>query len=193
MIMRFAFVAGVLAMALANGAAAGAAQPLPAKIRRVVLDPAENGFRWKLVEAPMPTPGPRQVLLHVRAVSLNRGDIEMLAADGGGHAGQIVATDAAGEIVAIGSDVKTLRAGERVTSLYFQVAPTKSSSARRRLAQTTASTIASRPSGPLACSISRAVMAPTTCACARLSSSAGYTLSSTGCSDCRTIRQRWNT
>src|SRR5262245_30105465 len=100
------------------GSAAGA-ERTPTAARKVVLEKVESGFRWKLVEAPVPAPGPHQVLLHVRAVSLNRGDLETLAPDAG-RPGLVVASDAAGDIVAVGSDVKDFRPGDRVTSLYFR-------------------------------------------------------------------------
>jgi NADPH:quinone reductase-like Zn-dependent oxidoreductase len=57
--------------------------------------------------------------VHVRAVSLNRGDLEMLAPDAG-RADLVVASDAAGDVVAVGRDVKDVRPGDRVTSLYFK-------------------------------------------------------------------------
>jgi NADPH:quinone reductase-like Zn-dependent oxidoreductase len=87
----------------------------------VVLDKFEGGYRWKLIEAPVPSIGERQVLVHVRAVSLNRGDLEMF--DGAGprdFSGRLAGSDAAGDVVAVGSKVKGVRAGARVTSTYFR-------------------------------------------------------------------------
>jgi NADPH:quinone reductase-like Zn-dependent oxidoreductase len=93
----------------------------PAKTRKVVLESTGSGYRWKLVEAPVPAPGPRQVLMRVRAVALNRGDLEMLAPSPGADlSGMVVASDAAGEILAVGSDVTEFRPGMRVTTLYFR-------------------------------------------------------------------------
>lgn len=97
---------------------AAEAQERPTTTRKVVLDKTDTGYRWKLVEAPVPQLGPRQVLVHVRAVSLNRGDLEMLESDNG-REGLVVASDAAGEILAVGSQVKGFKLGMRVTSLYF--------------------------------------------------------------------------
>jgi NADPH:quinone reductase-like Zn-dependent oxidoreductase len=110
------------ALALAALVVAGppaSAEPTPATTRKVVLEKGETGYRWKLIDAPVPALAPHQVLVHVRAVSLNRGDLEMLAPDAG-RPGLVVASDAAGDIVAVGSDVKDFRAGDRVTSLYFR-------------------------------------------------------------------------
>jgi NADPH:quinone reductase-like Zn-dependent oxidoreductase len=99
-----------------------AADPtLPKTTRTVVLDKTDAGYRWKLIEAPLPALGPRQVLVRVRAVSLNRGDLEMLAPSPGSDlAGLVVASDAAGEILATGSEVTAFKPGMRVTTLYFR-------------------------------------------------------------------------
>jgi NADPH:quinone reductase-like Zn-dependent oxidoreductase len=103
-----------------SSAAAEAAAP-PTLTRKVVLDKTDAGYRWKLTQAPVPKLGPRQVLVHVRAVSLNRGDLEMLESSSGrDYSGLVVASDAAGEVVAVGSDVIGYKPGMRVTSLYFK-------------------------------------------------------------------------
>ncbi len=100
---------------------AAEAQKPPATTRRVVLAKTETGYRWKLVEAAVPTLGERQVLVRVRAVSLNRGDLEMLEPGGGRDlSGQVVASDAAGDVIAVGSRVVGFKPGMRVTSLYFR-------------------------------------------------------------------------
>jgi NADPH:quinone reductase-like Zn-dependent oxidoreductase len=94
---------------------------LPTSTRKVVLEKAEKGYRWALTQAPVPTPGEHQVLVHVRAVSLNRGDLEMLEASGSrDYSGLVVASDAAGDVVSVGKAVKSARPGQRVTSLYFR-------------------------------------------------------------------------
>jgi NADPH:quinone reductase-like Zn-dependent oxidoreductase len=102
--------------------AASAAEQVPATARKVVLEKAQTGYRWKLIEAPVQQPGARQVLVRVRAVGLNRGDWEMLprSNSSGALVGRIPGSDAAGDIVAVGKDVKGFRPGMRVTSLYFR-------------------------------------------------------------------------
>jgi NADPH:quinone reductase-like Zn-dependent oxidoreductase len=99
-----------------------AAEPIPTTARKIVLEKAETGYRWKLVAAPVPQPGDRQVLVHVRAVGLNRGDWEVLGANNsnGALVGRIPASDAAGDVVAVGKNVQGFRPGMRVTSLYFR-------------------------------------------------------------------------
>jgi NADPH:quinone reductase-like Zn-dependent oxidoreductase len=108
----FALLAGV----------AQAAEQIPTTARKIVLEKAETGYRWKLIEAPVPQPGDRQVLVHVRAVGLNRGDWELLGTNNsnGALVGRIPGSDAAGDVVAVGKNVKGFRPGTRVTSLYFR-------------------------------------------------------------------------
>jgi NADPH:quinone reductase-like Zn-dependent oxidoreductase len=94
--------------------------------RQVVLAKSGNGYQWKLTTAPVPAVGERQVLIRVRAVALNRGDLEILAPPSGvGNSGpdisgRIVASDAAGDVLAVGSKVTSVKPGARVTSTYLK-------------------------------------------------------------------------
>ncbi len=118
--IRFAGLLAALHLACFATTAA-AVDALPQTTRKVVLEKSDTGYRWKLVEAPVPALGPRQVLLHVRAVALNRGDLEMLAPSPGADlGGLVVASDAAGEVLAVGGEVADFKPGMRVTSLYFR-------------------------------------------------------------------------
>lgn len=94
----------------------------PTTTRKVVLEKTANGgYRWKLTEAQVPSIGDHQILIHVRAVALNRGDLEILDPDRGpDRSGRMVASDAAGDVVAVGKSVTQVRPAERVTSTYFK-------------------------------------------------------------------------
>jgi NADPH:quinone reductase-like Zn-dependent oxidoreductase len=93
----------------------------PSTTRKVVLEKSANGYHWKLTEAPVPAVGDHQVLIRVRAVSVNRGDIEALAEDRGpDRSGLLVASDAAGDVVAVGKAVTHVRPGSRIVSTYFK-------------------------------------------------------------------------
>lgn len=72
----------------------------------------------KVREAARPTPGPEEVLVRVRAATLNRADLGVAA----GHAhgamggpGTILGLDFAGEVAAVGNAVTGIKPGDRVT------------------------------------------------------------------------------
>lgn len=77
----------------------------------------------KRVEGPAARPGPGQVLVRMRAASLNYRDL--LIAQGRYGRGElryplVPLSDAAGEVIEVGSGVTTLRPGDRVASSFFQ-------------------------------------------------------------------------
>jgi|SRR6185436_19028002 NADPH2:quinone reductase len=70
-----------------------------------------------LKDIPRPSAGPEQVLVQVRASSLNRADLAMLrgAAHGRvGGMGTALGLEWAGEVVEVGESVKRWRVGDRV-------------------------------------------------------------------------------
>jgi NADPH:quinone reductase len=71
----------------------------------------ESGIHWRVSEIAEPQPGPAQLLLRVKAASINRGESVLLRTKLPAGAGGI---DAAGEVVAIGSKVSRFKPGDRV-------------------------------------------------------------------------------
>ncbi len=77
---------------------------------------------WSRVDLPDPTPGPGQVLIRVKAVSLNTRDLVVIA----GYfpippkEKAIPVSDGAGEIVAVGAGVTRWSVGDRVFGSYYQ-------------------------------------------------------------------------
>lgn len=73
----------------------------------------------RVQDMPRPTPGPEEVLVRVRAATLNRADLGVAAGHSHGSmggAGTILGLDFAGEVVAVGSAVKGVKPGDRVTA-----------------------------------------------------------------------------
>lgn len=75
-----------------------------------------------LAERPEPTPGPGQVLVAVKAVSLNYRDL--LVAKGQYNPKmplpRVPCSDCAGEVVAVGDNVLSVKPGDRVCGTFFQ-------------------------------------------------------------------------
>jgi NADPH:quinone reductase-like Zn-dependent oxidoreductase len=110
-----------LGLWLLTGSASGAADPTPQTTRKIVFEKIDKAYRYRLTEGPLTALGDHQVLVHMRAVSLNRGDWEILTMDPGVDIdGRIAGSDGAGDIVAIGPAVRGFHLGEKVTSLYFR-------------------------------------------------------------------------
>ena len=86
----------------------------------IVATTGLDGLR--IGERPTPKIGPRQVLVRIRAASLNYRDVMILS--GGYVRGvslpRIPLSDGAGEIVEIGSEVSRVAVGDRVCGTFFQ-------------------------------------------------------------------------
>ncbi|KAL2844902.1 zinc-type alcohol dehydrogenase-like protein [Aspergillus pseudodeflectus] len=87
------------------------------QMKAVRLVPAANDKATAEVhEEPLPSPGPREVLIKVHAVSLNYRDTALLRGEyRAKHKKDVIpVSDGAGEVVAVGSDVTRVRKGDRV-------------------------------------------------------------------------------
>jgi NADPH:quinone reductase-like Zn-dependent oxidoreductase len=88
------------------------------------LIPAPKGIdSLTLSERPDPTPGPRQVLVRVRATSLNYRDlmtVEGSSARAAPKPDLVPLSDGAGEVVAVGPGVTRVRTGDRVAGCFMQ-------------------------------------------------------------------------
>src|ERR1700760_1067313 len=77
----------------------------------------ENGVQ--VTDAPKPTPKPHELLIKVKAASLNRADLAVASGHRHGTVGgpgTIVGLECAGEVEAVGADVKDFKPGDRVMS-----------------------------------------------------------------------------
>src|SRR5688572_7473222 len=109
-------------VALALGATSAYAQVVDT-IRQYQFEPAASGYRIVLKEVPRPVAGDDEVLVRVRATSLNRRDLNMLQnddADNSGYAGGIPLSDGAGEVIGVGRDVTGFKVGDRVAGIFFE-------------------------------------------------------------------------
>jgi len=90
------------------------------KCVEIVATTGVEGLR--LTERPMPKVGPRQVVVRIRAASLNYRDAMILSGGyvRGVNLPRIPLSDGAGEIVEMGSEVTRVNVGDRVCGIFFQ-------------------------------------------------------------------------
>ncbi|NBC37119.1 alpha/beta fold hydrolase [Novosphingobium sp. FSY-8] len=105
--------------------AADQPQDIPMTNRRYELVQTPNGYDLARADGPIPVPGEGEVLVRVRAVSLNRRDLGVrdlsYPVNGADHF--LPLSDAAGDVVAVGPGVTGWAVGDRVTSTFFQHHP----------------------------------------------------------------------
>ena len=75
----------------------------------------------RLVERPDPKPGPGQAVVAMKAASLNRRDVNVMSGGYGGAkpATRIPLSDGAGDVIAVGEGVTSVKVGDRVTATHF--------------------------------------------------------------------------
>lgn len=119
-----AFLCAALAAAVLLCSPASASQwsiPATQKQYRLIKSGAE-GYVLKEVQAPVRKPGEHEVLVRVRATSLNRRDIFVLKGQYPMRARDslVPLSDGAGEVVALGPGVTRFHRGDRVAAIFFQ-------------------------------------------------------------------------
>ena len=81
------------------------------------MNTTETEARLELRDTPEPRPGPRQLLVRVRAAGLNRGEFIIGGLVKAGNA-KALGIEAAGEVVQAGAEVTRFRPGDRVMGRF---------------------------------------------------------------------------
>lgn len=99
-----------------------AADPVKGSMQQYRLEKAEQGYKLALREVPLPTPGSHEVLVRVRATSLNYRDLLVRAGQypGAELSGIVPLSDGAGDVAAVGAEVTRFKTGDRVAAIFFQ-------------------------------------------------------------------------
>lgn len=112
----------VFLMALVSAPTVAGAQDA-GTIRQYQFEPVGGRYTLVMKEVPRPVAGDHDVLVRVRATSLNRRDLNMLHNDYGddaSYAGGIPLSDGAGEVIAVGDAVTRFAVGDRVAGIFFE-------------------------------------------------------------------------
>lgn len=91
-------------------------------MRRYTIRPGSGPEGLQIEEVPIPSPGRKQVLVRMRAASLNFRDLMIARGQypGGTAAGVVPLSDGAGEVVALGEDCSRFAPGDRVAGIFMQ-------------------------------------------------------------------------
>jgi NADPH:quinone reductase-like Zn-dependent oxidoreductase len=96
-------------------------------MRAWVVPPGSKGIGdLRQIDRPEPQPGPGQVLVRVRAASLNYRDRLVVSGTyftGPNTRDLVPLSDGAGDVAAVGAGVSRVRVGDRVAGCFFQPAP----------------------------------------------------------------------
>ena len=117
--MKFVFIT----TALLAAAAAITVQGQQQTMRQYQIEKGPNGFQLALKTVPRPAPGDRQILVRVRATSMNQRDLLVLRGQygpqGGNMVGHVPMSDGAGEVIEVGRGVTRFKVGDRVAGIFF--------------------------------------------------------------------------
>ena len=122
--MKSVLLLVLLMGAAASGLALAAQAPAAGTIRQYQFEREGKTFRLAMKTVPRPVAQAGQVLVRVRAASLNQRDLSVLAgtygAGGGGDmTGHVPLSDGAGEVIAVGTGVNRFKVGDRVAGTFF--------------------------------------------------------------------------
>jgi NADPH:quinone reductase-like Zn-dependent oxidoreductase len=108
-------------LALVFGANLAAAETLTTQ-KQYQIQKTNDVGALRLVDAPVRQPGDYEVLVRVRAASLNRRDVYMVRGQYPGpiKPNVVPLSDGAGDVVAVGAKVKRFKKGARVAAIFFQ-------------------------------------------------------------------------
>jgi len=121
-LQAFRAAAYICVIALVGAAESASGQPAD-NFRQYQFEPASDGYELVQKEVPRPAVGVSDVLVRVRAVSLNHRDLNILNRGydpDNSIAGGIPLSDGAGEVIAVGEDVTRFRVGDRVAGIFFE-------------------------------------------------------------------------
>jgi NADPH:quinone reductase-like Zn-dependent oxidoreductase len=112
---------GRMTAVVASAAAATKDIPTTQKQYRLIRT-GQQGYKLELVDAEVRAPGAHEVLIRVRATSLNRRDVFVMKGQYpmAPRESLVPLSDGAGEIAAIGPGVTRFHVGDRVASIFFQ-------------------------------------------------------------------------
>jgi NADPH:quinone reductase-like Zn-dependent oxidoreductase len=91
-------------------------------IRQYQFEQDSDGYRLAMKTVPQPVAGDNEVLVRVRATSLNHRDLNMLRREYDedySYAGTIPLSDGVGEVIAVGKGVTRFDVGDRVAGIFF--------------------------------------------------------------------------
>ena len=113
-----------LVLTMVAGAALQAQTANPQDIRQYQLERQGKAFQLVMKTVPRPAPAAGQVLVRVRAVSLNQRDLLVMrgqygAGGAGDMHGHVPLSDGAGEVLAVGSGARRFKVGDRVAGIFF--------------------------------------------------------------------------